>query len=502
MMMPRLFLHLVLLCVPAALYAVPPDDVERHVMQGIDYLYAVRFDDAARSFESAIAADRSDPRGYFYRAHVHLWSYIFDRREAQLDMFLKMSDQAIEMAEKRVDANGRDARSKLFLGMSYGYKAIANARAENFMAAAISARACHDKLSEVVRDDPKMADAYLGLGIFHVLLGSVPKAAQFLSGLGGIKGDAKLGLKEIEIVANRGTYFRNDAQLILAMLNIYYLEDLGRGLPTLEAMSRKYPRNVGILYAIASAYDSRNQADKAIGYYEQVIKQGNDDFKIITDLSYGRCGIAYVMKNDVARAKPYLQKFIKSSPEKTYRAYSWYLLGLCFEMEGDRAHAVKAYDYALKSPGFSSPEDRMAQRKARELKQTPMSATDQTVMRALNAVQAGNFASAYTQAASLAGRSDLTPAQRACAEYAIGRVLQERKEYAKAVEAYKSALAAGTHGEQWVLPYSYVYLAKCYLAMGDHEKWRTAMGHAKRYSGYDNEPQLRFLIERDVTLID
>lgn len=497
MNMPR-FLVPLLLMAPLALHAAPPDAVEQHVMQGIDHLYSVRFDQAARSFDAAIAADRGDPRGYFYRANVHLWSYIFDKRKDQFDLFMKMSDQAIKAAEMRKGDN----RAKLFLGMSYGYKAIANAHAENAMAAAISARSCYEKLNEVVRADPKAYDAYLGLGIFHFLLGSVPKAAQFLSGFSGIKGDAKLGLKEMETVASRGTYFKNDAQLILALLNVYYLQDVPKGLPALQSLSRKYPRNVGIVYAIATVYATENQPDKAISYYETVIKQGNNDFKVVTDMSYGRCGIAYMMKNDFARAKPYLQKFIKNSNEETYRAYCWYLLGLCFEAEGNRANAIKAYDYVLKSPQYSSPEDQMAHRKAKEWRAKAMTPTDITLMRAVNAATGGNFNEAYTLASGLVSRRDLTPAQRAQAHYALGRGLQERGDCARAVEAYTIAAATGKHSETWVAPYSQFHMAECYLKMGNRDKWRLNLDLAKRHSDYDNEQQLRFQLQRDVTLID
>lgn len=490
---------IILLC---SLQQVSADEVDTHVMQGIDHLYSVRFDDAARSFEKAIAADRGDPRGYFYRANVHLWSYIFDKRPDQLDLFLKLSDQGIAAAEKKISANSRDARSRLFLGMIYGYKAIANARADNFMAAALSARVCHDRLNEVVRDDPKTYDAYLGLGIFHFLIGSVPQAAQFMAGFGGMKGDAKLGIKEIETVAKQGKYFRNDAQLILALLNVYYQGETKKGLADLEKISAKYPANVPILYAMATTYLNEEQPDKALGYYERVIKQGNKDFKVFTTLSYGRCGIAYFLKNDAARAKPYLQNFIKNSNEKMYRAYAWYLLGLCFEMEGSRTNALKAYEYVTKSSVYSSPEDRVAHRKTKLLKKAAPSATDLDVIRALNASSAGNFNDARDRANRIIAQKNITPAQRAQALFVQGRALQERSDYKGAVDAYRNAVAVRGHDETWVAPYSYFHTAECYLKLGDREKWRANIDLAKRISDYDNEPQLRFMIERDVTLID
>lgn len=477
------------------------DDVHRFVLQGIDHMYAVRFDEAARSFDQAIAADRNDPRGYFYRANVHLWSYLFDNRQQQLDLFFTANDKAIAVGERRLSADAGDSRAKLFVGMAYGYKTIANARAENFMAAALSARACYDKLNALIKSDPKAYDAYLGLGLFHFLFGSVPKAGQFLAGLQGIKGDAKLGVREIETVASRGTYFKNDAQLILALLNIYYLGDLAKGINTLDGLAKRYPRNVAMAYAMGTAYQSQKQIDRALPYFERVVQQGNGDFKAITDLCLARLGAAYVAKNDPARAKPYLQRFLKVSTDKVFRAYAWYLLGLSFEMEGSRDNAVKSYSRAVKSP-TTTPEDRMAQRRAGLLAKTAMSPADLAITRALNASGSGRYDEALGYANPVAARRDLTAAQRAQVYYALGEALQGKAQYAKAIEAYKVAVAAGKHPETWVPPFGYLHIAECYQKLGDKEKWRANIDLARRYSGYDNEPLVRFQIERDVTLID
>jgi len=486
------------------LMLAPPasaDDLDRYVMQGIDQLYSVRFDDAARSFDQAIAADRSDPRGYFYRANVHLWSYVFDKRPEQLELFLAMSDRAIKAAEAKLSANSRDSRAKLFLGMSYGYKAIANVRAENAMATALAARTCYDKLNDAVRSDPKLYDAYLGLGLFHFIFGSIPEAAQFMAGLSGIKGDAQLGIREIESAAARGTYFRNDAGLIMALLNIYYLGDQNKGIGALEGIARRYPRNVVLLYALGAAHLNQGHPEKALPYLDGVVKQGNNDFRMFTDLSYARAGAAYFSQNDLARAKPYLQKFIKSSREKDYRSYSWYLLGLCFELEGNRANAQKAYDYAIKSPA-STPEDRMARRRAKILVAAPMTDADKDLVRALNAASSSRFDDAIRFSNAVAARRDLKPAQRAAANYAYGQGLQGKGEYAKAIAAYNVAIGAGKHDESWIAPFSYLHIAECYLKLNDRERWRTNIKLAQSFSGYDMETQLRFLVGRDVTLID
>lgn len=487
------------------LFAVPSaraDAVEQYVLRGLEQLYNVDFDGAAASFDRAIAANPADPAGYFYRADVHLWSYLFDRRRDQLGLYMSYSDKTIEVAERRIDANPRDSRARLFLGMTYGYRAIAQAREENYTAAALSAKTCYERLNDAIQTDRTLYDGYLGLGLFHFMFGSVPKVAQVVIGLTGARGDAKLGIQEIESVADRGTYFKNDARLIMALLKIYYMGDMFHGAGTLKELCDRYPRNVALLYALGAVYLDRNQPDKAVEYFSRVTKLGNTDFKTFTDLSYGRCGIAYFVKNDFGMAKGYLQKFLKSSEEKTLRTYAWYLLGVCYEVEGNRDFAVKAYDRAASSGGTASPEDRFAARKAAALKAHPLTAADIQIIRALNSITAGRNDDAIRFAGEVVRMPGLTPDQRAQANFALARGYQQKGEWTPAIEAFKLAVASRPDRETWVLPFSYFHMSECYKRLGDKGKWQENLDRAGAFHGYDNETQLRFKIERDVTLID
>lgn len=496
------FLPLLLLLFAAMPLAASADEIDRLVQQGMDQLYNVQFDAAAASFDQAIRLDPKDPRGHFYRANVHLWSYLFARQQVQSVLYFNASDRVMKVAEARLSANPRDHRARMFLGMTYGYRAIANARAENVMSAALSAKTCYDHLNEVVKADPKLADAQLGLGIFHFIIGSVPKAAGVLAGLGGVKGDAQLGLREIENAAVRGFYFRNDAKLVLALLNIYYRDNFKAGEAVLSEMARKYPKNVAIFYALGSTYLDQNQPEKAVAYLDKVAQLGNSDFRSITDFSYARCGMAFFAQNNFARAKTYLQKFLRRSDEKLLKAYGWYLLGVCLELEGGRKDAVEAYKRALQNPNYGTPEDMVAHRRAKMVMATPLTPNDKEAIKALNNAAASNFDGAIATASALLARRDATPAQKAQAHYAIGQGLQGKKQYAKAMESYRSAVAIGKHPETWVAPFSFLHLAECYLKLGDRTNWRKNIETAKTFHGYDNEKILRFRIERDVTMID
>jgi len=494
-----LLLLAVLLAVSSA--TLRADQIDNLVMRGLDQMYSVQFDEAGRSFDQAIALDRNDPRGYFYRATLHLWSYIFGREGAQLELFLKQCDQTIAVAEKRLDEND-DPRARLFLGLTYGYKAIANARAENFTAAALSGRTCYQKLNELTRDNPNTWDAYLGLGIFHFIFGSIPKAGQVIGNLGGIKGDAQLGLKEIAITAQRGTYFKNDAQLIQALLAIYYLNDLDRGVETLSGIARRYPKNVALQYAIGAAYMSNRRPDRAWSAFAVVVREANPDFKLLTDLSTIRCADIRFMKNDFAGARGYYQRYLQSSKEKVFQAHGWQRLGICFEMEGKRDLALKAYARVRTASEITSPEDRYAARKARQYTAAPISSIERTLLRAINAVAAGDWTSAMNEGVKAIGYGNLTPDQNALAYYVIGRGYQGLGKPQRGTDAYRLAAAQKVRAETWVAPFSYFYAAECYSALGDRTHASQFLALAKRPMGYDFEGELRFLIERDVTKID
>lgn len=491
-----------LLSICSAPLLAGPGDAERHIRKGIDELYNVEFDNAARSFDAAIAADRNDPSGYFFRANVHLWSYLFDRREDQLRQYMSVSDRGIRIAEARLAKTPTDSRARLYLGMSYGYRAIAHARAENIMAAALSAKSCYDRLAEVVRTNPKEADAYLGLGIFHFLFGAIPEAAQVMAGMSGIKGDAPLGIKQIGYTAANGVYFRNDARLVMALLTIYYQDNLDAGIASLSALSSRYPKNVAILYAIGSAYLEKGEPDRAVVYFDRVARQGNADFATFTQMSFGRAGTAFFQKNDFPRARVYLSKFLKYSKETTMRAYAWYLLGLCFELEGNRANAVKAYERIRSTPASPAPEDQLARKRGPGRISKPMSELDKQVMMAVNLSTVRDYKGGIASANRLLARRDLTREHKAQLQYVLGASFQGSGQPAQAVSSFETAIAAGALEETWVAPFSYYQMAQSYQALGNKRKYQEAIDKAGNYRGYDNEMVLRFKLTRDVTTID
>ncbi|MBL0333603.1 MAG: tetratricopeptide repeat protein [Chlorobi bacterium] len=478
------------------------DAIDDNIMKGLELLYNVNFDEAKSYFDKSISIDPTDPRGYLFSSNVHLWSYLFDNKDEQLSYFITLNDKTISVAEKRIKNNPNDIRSKLMLGMAYGYRAIGNIRAENFVAGAMSGRTCYDKLMEVVKVNNKEWDAYLGLGIFHFAFGSIPQIGQFVTGLSGIKGDSKLGLQEILVTSARGYYFKHDAKFINALLDIYYKNEKSKGLGVLQDMNIKYPKSVPLYYVIGTAYSEAGEVQKALPYFDKIIKDNNKDFKVFTALSYARSGMSYFLMNDFSKSKIYLQSFLKNYNEKLFKTQVWSYLGICYEIEGNRENALKSYQRAKSTFGKTG-EDISSKIKIMKLISNPLDAIDIDIIKGLNFIQVENFNDALTISKKLSNQQKLKPEQISQINYILGSAYFGLKNYNIANDFFAKAIASSVNSEEkWVPPFCYFYMSEGFKILGDLKKSKDYLQSARNFKNYENEHLLRFKIERNITLID
>ena len=120
----------------------------------------------------------------------------------------------------------------------------------------------------------------------------------------------------------------------------------------------------------------------------------------------------------------------------------------------------------------------------------------------MNNVNAQAYNDALVKAVAAMKRKPLTGTQDAQAFYVFARSFQNQGDWKRAINSYRLAIEAKGNEETWISPWSYYHMADCYLQIGDRTRWKRSLTLAKNYHVYDYEPQLRFLIERDVTLID
>jgi tetratricopeptide (TPR) repeat protein len=470
------------------------------VIAGLDAIYSMKLADAAAIFDDMIAKHPDDPTGYYFRSSVFLYKNLFDYSEPDYKRFMVACDKAIAVAEAAIAKNPNNNFARTIIGMIYGFRAVANYRADNIVKGALDARSCYNYLSDVLKRDPQQWDAYLGMGIFHFGLGALPKTLRYLANLGGLKGDRELGIKEMQIAAEKSLFASTDANTALSMIKVYYDKDYEKGLQYLNQMLQKYPNNIPTIYTIGNVQTFLKKMPLAIEYYRKIIQLADTNFKTFTAFSNYRMGEAYFRLNEFDKAMPCFQKYFKSRYERSFRAIAALRLAMCYELKGNRTEAVKGYKKSMEMFPVE-PEDRYAIRKAKEYAKNPISAEEWQLIKGVNCVESLRLEEGLATLKPIAANMTLSKELRGEALYYIGDALRLQKKYDEAIASFTKAAELQCEQEKWVSPWSYFRISEIYYNIGKIDVSRSYIERAKAYSDYDHQEGLAFMIERDITLL-
>jgi hypothetical protein len=123
--------------------------------------------------------------------------------------FFAAEKHAQDLAQPQLKANPRDANAPFAMTLSLGMQAdYASLIDKQQLAGLKMTREADQYAKKLLVVVPDAADAYLGLGAANYIVGSLSELKKFLLGFAGIHGDKKVGIQQLEIVADHGRYLR------------------------------------------------------------------------------------------------------------------------------------------------------------------------------------------------------------------------------------------------------------------------------------------------------
>jgi len=132
--------------------------------------------------------------------------------------FFAADKRAQQLAQLRLQTAPDDTNAlfamALSLGMQADYASLIDKQQLESLKMTRNADLYAKKLLAVT---PAAADAYLGLGTANFVIGSLPGYKRFALGFIGIHGDKTLGLRQLEIAADKGHFLRPFAKILLAL---------------------------------------------------------------------------------------------------------------------------------------------------------------------------------------------------------------------------------------------------------------------------------------------
>lgn len=207
---------------------------------GFRNLYELNFKGGREQFLSYQKLDPKDPMGKAAEAASYLYEqfnakgiftsefFLNDQKflggaqgtaaENRNDAFLEANGAARDMANERLKADPRDRQGLLVLTMTDGMEADYDALiVKKQMAALGLTKQADAEALKLLAVDPSAEDAYMALGAANYIIGSLPGFKRAFLWFGGVHGDRKRGMEQLQRTAEHGHYLQPFAKAWLAL---------------------------------------------------------------------------------------------------------------------------------------------------------------------------------------------------------------------------------------------------------------------------------------------
>jgi tetratricopeptide (TPR) repeat protein len=269
-------------------------DNDAATRKGFDHFYNLEYDKAIHEFEIAQQAHPDDP----FAANHTLEAVIFkellrtgalDTEAYAGDNFLarkptapldpkvhdrvrQLSDQALALAQARLDKNPNDVDALYARGVTRGMRATYMGLAEKAWFAAlrgaVAARHDHERVLEL---DPKYVDAKVLVGTDLYIVGSLNWPTRVAASMVGISGNKQKGMDYLRQASTEAhSEVASDAQIVYALF-LRREQNYNEALQVVARMQAEFPRNALVAAEYAHLLNAAGHGQEAIAAYRKVI---------------------------------------------------------------------------------------------------------------------------------------------------------------------------------------------------------------------------------------
>ena len=245
----------------AADLVVPPASLEK----GFGLLYNLDFDQAHQVFVTWQELHPQDPLGPTAEAAGLLFSEFhrlgvlesqfytndksfqdrnkIDPDPAVRDRFNAALGRAQTLSTNHLVASPRDRDALFAMTLSSGLQADYAALIEKRNLPSLRyTRDANDWAAKLLAVDPECYDAHVATGFSKYIIGSMAAPVRWIMRVGGVAGDKKEGIAELQLTADHGHYLGPFARILLAIAYVRD-KDTARARGVLAALRDEFPKN-------------------------------------------------------------------------------------------------------------------------------------------------------------------------------------------------------------------------------------------------------------------
>jgi tetratricopeptide (TPR) repeat protein len=355
---------------------------------GFDDIFNLDYDKANQVFASLEKEYPRHPAPPLYLASILWLEEMLRRQDLSLNRFVAPSYfskkthqlmpaqkrtaffQALQRCETLASAilrkDRRDQDARYFLGMSCGLRSSFAITIDHSLREAFSyGNKSFSYCKQLVEENPSYYDAYLTVGIYEYIVGSIPWYLKWMVFLIGVRGDKQEGLVHLKLASENGQYVKNEAELVLMVLEVRE-HRYSESLEIAKHLDRRFPRNFIFALNVAQILQLAGAMDQAVPVFldaEKRAEEGEPNFdKLPLETFRFNLGSDLMDMGKLDLAEAEFHKSIEDSrtPARE-RALSHLGLGQVLERKGQQSEALREYQTVLALQEVDDSHDRAMQ---------------------------------------------------------------------------------------------------------------------------------------------
>ncbi len=361
---------------------------------GFAHLYALEYSEARTEFERLEQRFPEHPGPPLYLASAVWLQELFSREELDLDKFIapgyftekterKMPaaelalfrerlDRARRLCQQILQKNPRHLEARYFLGAVYGIEGAFAMTVERSLQDAFKfGKKAYQY--QIVEEDPEFADAYMSVGLYEYVVGSLPWYIKWLATIIGYRGSKERGFEYLGRAAERATFVADDSRVLQMVL--FVRENMHeRALANARYLHQKHPANFLLELNIAQLLEKMGRVEEAVNTYleiEQKAVAGRPNYgKLPLAAFRSQVGQRLLGWNRLEEAREILDRALADpTTDGKHRARSLLARGKVLDRLSRREEAIADYRAVLALPDFEGSHREARQGVKRPLRQ-------------------------------------------------------------------------------------------------------------------------------------
>jgi tetratricopeptide (TPR) repeat protein len=351
---------------------------------GFASIYNMDYGEARKTFASLEAQYPYHPAPPLYLASILWLEEMLHRQDLDLDRFVSASyfshktaqtmpaeerasffeylKKSELLANKILAKNRADKDGRYFLATVYGLRSSFAITIDHSLREAFSnGNKAYSGCRQLIEEDPNYYDAYLTVGIYEYVVGSIPWYLKWMAYVIGAHGNKKDGMEHLALASEKGQYIKNEAKLVEMVLDVRE-HKYSEGSALARLLADRFPRNFLFPLNIAQTLELAGQKDQAAAAFLQILKRvesGEPNFNKLPlpKFRYNVAGeLMDLGKWDLAQGQFVLCVEDPRTPERE-KALSHLRLGRIFENSGQTDKAIREYRMVLSLGDFDESHD-------------------------------------------------------------------------------------------------------------------------------------------------